>query len=244
MSSSQGRRPARSTRAAGPRGRRPPDADDPPLTGLGGAVVLINPAGNRHQRLPGQPQGPRIRELRLGRAGDRARVQRDLAAPVRSAVQPQRADALDVQTQVNAERADAEQLVQRAEGTDHPDELNGANGWLVETLKFRADAIAKIAASLPEALGGERGQSSDAINSIAGQMQAFLASDVIYLQRTIPDLTSAYDKQRDRGALPDRPVPAGPRLARPGDRGDAAEPESGGPARRPRRACTARASRA
>ena len=41
---------------------------------------------------------------------------------------PSRADALDVQTQVNAQRADAEQLVQRAKDTDHPDELNGANG--------------------------------------------------------------------------------------------------------------------
>ena len=66
---------------------------------------------------------------------------------------PQRADALDVQTQVNAERADAEQLVQRARDTDHPDELDGAHAWLVEALQFRADAIEKIAAALPEALG-------------------------------------------------------------------------------------------
>ena len=101
---------------------------------------------------------------------------------------PSRADALDVQTQVNAERADAEQLVERARGTDHPDELNGANGWLVEALEFRADAIERIAEQLPAALGDER-DSRDAINSIAGQMQAFLASDVIYLQRTIPELT-------------------------------------------------------
>ena len=108
---------------------------------------------------------------------------------------PQKADALDVQTQVNAERADAEQLVQRARDTDHPDELDGAQGYLVEALQFRADAIEKIAGALPEALGDRRG-SSDAINAIAGQMQALLASDVIYLQRTVPSLNSAYD---DRG---------------------------------------------
>jgi hypothetical protein len=133
----------------------------------------------------------------------------DYASDVRSLVQgsnqisdrlftllsrPSRADALDVQTQVNAERAEAEQLVERARGTDHPDELNEANGWLVEALKFRADAIARIAAQLPAALGDER-DSRNAINSIAGQMQALLASDVIYLQRTIPELTSAYDEQ-------------------------------------------------
>jgi hypothetical protein len=107
---------------------------------------------------------------------------------------PQNADALDVQTQVNAQRADAEQLVQRARDTDHPDELNGAHTWLVEALQFRADAIEKIAAALPEALGDERG-SSDAINAIAGQMQALLASDVIYLQRTVPGLLSAYKER-------------------------------------------------
>src|SRR4029450_10963340 len=44
--------------------------------------------------------------------------------------------------------------------------------------------IAKIAAALPQALGDERG-SSDAINAIAGQMQAPLASGVIYLSRTL-----------------------------------------------------------
>ena len=107
---------------------------------------------------------------------------------------PSRSDALDVQTQVNAERAEAEQLVERARNTDHPDELSDANGWLVEVLKFRADAIERIAAQLPAALGDER-DSQAAIRSISGQMQAFLASDVIYLQRTIPELTSAYDKQ-------------------------------------------------
>jgi CARDB protein len=107
---------------------------------------------------------------------------------------PSRSDALDVQTQVNAERAEAEQLVQRAQGTDHPDELNDANGWLVEAFKFRADAIKRVAAQLPAALGDER-DSRAAINSIAGQMQALLASDVIYLQRTIPKLSAAYEEQ-------------------------------------------------
>jgi CARDB len=107
---------------------------------------------------------------------------------------PSRSDALDVQTQVNAERAEAEQLVERAGNTDHPDELSDANGWLVEVLRLRADAIERIAAQLPAALGDER-DSQAAIRSISGQMQAFLASDVIYLQRTVPELTSAYDDQ-------------------------------------------------
>jgi hypothetical protein len=120
---------------------------------------------------------------------------------------PSRADALDVQTQVNAERAEAEQLVARARNTDHPDELNDANGWLVEALEFRADAIERIAAQLPAALGDER-DSRDAVNSIAGQMQALLASDVIYLQRTIPELTGAYEAESIEERFPtDRFLP-------------------------------------
>lgn len=106
---------------------------------------------------------------------------------------PGRGDALDVQTQVNAQRVDAEQLVDRAKSTDHPGELDTANGWIVTAFQFRADAIGKIANLLPTALGDKGRQA--AIDSIAGQMQALLASDVIYSQRAIPALTSAFNKR-------------------------------------------------
>jgi CARDB len=106
---------------------------------------------------------------------------------------PGKGDALDVQTQVNAQRVDAEQLVQRAKDADHPGELNTASGWLVTAFQFRADAIGRIANLLPTALGDKGRQA--AIDSIAGQMQAFLASDVIYSQRGIPSLTAAYNKR-------------------------------------------------
>jgi len=133
---------------------------------------------------------------------------RDYAAEVRALVRadqdvsnrlfqtlskPGPGDALDVQTQVNAERVDAEQVVQRARSTDHPGDLNAANGWLVTAFQFRSDAIARIADRLPTALG-DKGR-RPAIESIAGQMQALLASDVIYLQRAIPELTKAFDKR-------------------------------------------------
>jgi hypothetical protein len=133
---------------------------------------------------------------------------RDYASDVRSLVsaeqdlsdrffetlsKPGQGDALDVQTQVNAQRVDAEQLEQRAKDTDHPGELSRANGWLVEAFKFRADAIGKVATLLPTALG-DKGRRA-AIDSIAGQMQALLASDVIYSQRAIPELTSQFSKR-------------------------------------------------
>ena len=195
MSSSQGRRAARPRRGSGG-----PGSDSQTLMvrrtiALGGAVVLIilivlglnSCLDNRKDRAY-RDYADDVRAIARG-SNDNSERLFDLLSS------PQRADALDVQTQVNAERADAEQLVQRAKDTDHPDELDAAQAYLVETLQFRADAIAKIAAALPEALGDQRG-SSDAINAIAGQMQALLASDVIYLQRAIPRLLSEY---KDRG---------------------------------------------
>jgi CARDB len=113
---------------------------------------------------------------------------------------PGRGDALDVQTQVNAQRVDAEQLVQRAEDADHPGELNSSNGWLVTAFQFRADAIGRIANLLPTALGNKGKQA--AIDSIAGQMQALLASDVIYSQRAIPELTEAFSKRDIEESFP------------------------------------------
>jgi hypothetical protein len=126
------------------------------------------------------------------------RAFRDYAADVRALVQtsnnqtkslfvtltkPRSREALDVQNEINAQATDAEQLVQRAKGTDHPDELSAAQQWLVTTLEFRRDALKQIAQRIPTALG-QRGRKA-AIDEIAGQMQAFLASDVIYSQRAI-----------------------------------------------------------
>jgi hypothetical protein len=106
---------------------------------------------------------------------------------------PSKGDPLAVQTQLNALRVDAQQLADRVDGTDHPDELNSANNWLSVAFQFRADAIASIAEKSPTALG-DKG-SRPAIESIAGQMQALLASDVIYLQRALPALNAAYDER-------------------------------------------------
>ena len=78
--------------------------------------------------------------------------------------------------------------------TDHPDELNGANGWLVDALQFRRDAIEQIAAAAPD--GARRqGQPSRRSTRSPGQMQALLASDVIYLAAHVPELQRHFDKR-------------------------------------------------
>jgi hypothetical protein len=137
------------------------------------------------------------------------RAFRDYAANVRSLVEesnslssklftllskPSQADSLDIQNEVNALSTDANQLVERTKDTSHPGELNSGHDWLVTAFELRRDALARIAERIPGALA-DKGR-APAIKSIAGQMQALLASDVIYLSRALPDLRQRF---ADRG---------------------------------------------
>jgi hypothetical protein len=110
--------------------------------------------------------------------------------------------AVDLQNNVNGLRVQAEKLVERGGGIDHPDEVNGAQRYLVEALEFRRDGLGSIADALPTALGDE-GRSA-ATARIAAQMQNFLASDVVYTQRFVPQLQDAL---KDEDLLDDVPLP-------------------------------------
>lgn len=103
------------------------------------------------------------------------------------------ASPVDVTNNANGVRVQAEQLVDRARGTNHPGELNTAHRYLVETLEFRRDGIANIATQLRTALGDQGRQ--QAVNAIAGQMRNFDASDVIYSQRFVPEFELQLKKQ-------------------------------------------------
>jgi hypothetical protein len=96
-------------------------------------------------------------------------------------------------TSVNSYRGEAAQLVDRAKSLDHPGELNTAQRYLVDTLEFRRDGIAAVARELPIALGDTN--TDEAAARIAASMQEFLASDVIYNQRVLPNLKSPTEKQ-------------------------------------------------
>jgi hypothetical protein len=101
-----------------------------------------------------------------------------------------------LQSAVNQLRIAAEEDAKRAAGFDVPDEMKRAEQVLTQVLNFRAAAIGKIGDELPTAVAqnaGSASAASEAINHIAGQMQAFLASDVIYSQRVIPYIKQALD---------------------------------------------------
>jgi hypothetical protein len=105
-------------------------------------------------------------------------------------------------SQVNGYRGEAATLVDRAKSVSRPDELASAQRYLVETLEFRRDGIAVVAQQLPTALGDVN--QSQAASSIAAGMQDFLASDVIYNQRTVPSLR---EPTRTQGLLAQVTIP-------------------------------------
>lgn len=99
---------------------------------------------------------------------------------------------VDFGSNVNGSKVQAEQLVDRARGIEVPDQLNSAHNALVETLELRRDGLAGIADAVASA-GGEKG--ADVGETVAAQMQFFLASDVIYSQRFLPRLLGTIEKE-------------------------------------------------
>lgn len=115
---------------------------------------------------------------------------------------PGRQSPVQLESAVNGYRSEAAQLVDRARDTDHPDEVDGAHRYLLDTLEFRRDGLGAVASNLPTALG-DNGR-SEATRRIAAQMQNFLTSDVVYSQRVVPKLENALDEE---GLLDEENVP-------------------------------------
>ena len=97
--------------------------------------------------------------------------------------------AVDIQNTINGLRVEAEQLVERARAVKTPSQLADAQRYLEEALGFRADGLRGVAEQLPAAIGDQGHR--DAAIAIAGQMQNFLASDVIYSQRFVARVQEA-----------------------------------------------------
>ncbi len=91
--------------------------------------------------------------------------------------------ALNVEEQVDQLRIQAQNLATRAKGLGVPGGMATAQSDLLLALDLRVEGLTKVAALLPSALGGQGKQTS---TPIAGDMEIFLASDVIYAQRVAP----------------------------------------------------------
>jgi len=98
---------------------------------------------------------------------------------------------VDQQTQVNQLRVRAQQQAQRARNLSVPGDMDNAQKNLLLTLDLRSDAVSKIASRIVAARGDQEGAAAQAVDQITGEMQAFLASDVVYLQRVVPFINQA-----------------------------------------------------
>ncbi|HEU4701821.1 MAG TPA: hypothetical protein VFS37_05000 [Conexibacter sp.] len=94
-------------------------------------------------------------------------------------------DQQQVQETINQLRIVADEDLSQAQRLDPPDAMKEAQSDLELVLSLRRDGVAKIADEIQTALGGTAGAGT-AVEAIAGQMQAFNASDVLYSQRVAP----------------------------------------------------------
>jgi hypothetical protein len=91
--------------------------------------------------------------------------------------------ALNVELQIDELSKISRELAQRTKGLSVPGEMTGAQRDLLTAMDLRAEGMGKVAALMSQALGGH---SSVASTEIAGEMELFLASDVLYSQRVAP----------------------------------------------------------
>ncbi len=91
--------------------------------------------------------------------------------------------ALDVEQQIDELLKQAQSIAGHAKSLNVPGEMASAQQDLLLALDLRVEAMTKLAAIVPSALGGQAKQAS---KRIAGDMEIFLASDVIYSQRVAP----------------------------------------------------------
>ncbi len=107
---------------------------------------------------------------------------------------------LDVSVQINQLKLRAQAEAKQARGLNVPGDLAGAQRNLLLSLTLRGEALQHVADQVTSALGGQNAQ--DAVNRIAGEMEALLASDVIYSQRVVPLVAQALEDNGIHGQSP------------------------------------------
>jgi hypothetical protein len=99
----------------------------------------------------------------------------------------------DLQTNISGYRVQADAQLKQARGLSVPGEMHGAQQSLLIALEFRRDGLASAAERIRTALGDQGDAANKAIAEIAGAMQMFLVSDVLYQARVAPLIKNALD---------------------------------------------------
>jgi hypothetical protein len=88
-----------------------------------------------------------------------------------------------VEQRINEYRQQAQTQAANAKALSVPSSMQSAQRYLLLVLDLREEALTKIANLVPSALSG---QNSNATTEVAGDMEIFLASDIVYSQRVAP----------------------------------------------------------
>ncbi len=105
----------------------------------------------------------------------------------------------DVQSQINQLRVAATGLTKRASGLDVPGDMKPAHRNLLLSLGLVQEAMSKVAEKLPSALSSDAATAEPAVSGLAGEMQAFLAGDVVYNRRTAALIKQVLDEKEIGG---------------------------------------------
>jgi hypothetical protein len=105
----------------------------------------------------------------------------------------------DLQTAISGFRVQAEQQFKQAQGLDVPGDMVPAQQSFLLALEERRNGLDYIAQRIRTALGDSGDAADAAIQQIAGQMEVFLASDVVYRTRVVPFIKNALEKNDIRG---------------------------------------------
>lgn len=100
----------------------------------------------------------------------------------------------DLQTSISGFREQAETHIRQAEDLSVPEAMVPAHRSLLTSLQFRRDGLGYIAERVRTALGDQEDAATRASTQIAGQMQSFIASDVLYRARVRPLIREALDE--------------------------------------------------
>ena len=112
---------------------------------------------------------------------------------------PSDATELEFQAQLGTSRGTAEDLYNRVEGLDAPDDLSDAQADLELAFELRRDGVTSVVEQTEIALGEEGSQ--DATRQIATDMRQFLASDVLYA-RAQEKITDVLAEEELGGEVP------------------------------------------
>jgi hypothetical protein len=105
----------------------------------------------------------------------------------------------DVQSQINQLRVAAVGQTRQASALDVPGDMKPAHRNLLLSLGLVQEAMGKVAEKLPSALSTDTATAEPAVRGVAGEMQAFMAADVVYNRRTAALIKQVLDDKEIGG---------------------------------------------